>query len=354
MRVLAVVTCLWFVLAAGLSAADDAVALIGGHKELEIDRAVHDWGIARQNDRMESTFTYTNRGKETVTGIKAIGECGCNQITLSKTELKPGEAGKMNVTFETVMLSGHLNKLIRLLSDKRASGTARIQQKIAIIKGLIVSPSAVRFGEVRDDTALPKRTFRVKWYKDQGKPFQVTGASVPGYDLETSVRPYTGPKDANWQGYEIEVGFKTLPPLGMFSAEVVVDTNHPDVPRVTIALSANVTGKVWMQSRVLTFGSFYAEEKRKAAIRFRPRDKETKFGEVTARATKGRVEDVTVKVDPAHGDKGYWVLSARVPADAPPGSLEGEVIVLDPGIPGVAPIDVRVKGHVRDPAARRK
>lgn len=344
---LLVVTC---VLISG-GAAEAEEALRGGHQRLELDRAEHDWGVAGQNERHDTTFTYTNRSEETVTHIRAIGDCGCNMITLSKTELKPGEAGEMKVTFETVLLSGHLTKFIRLISKERAHGEAKIRQKIAILKGLILSPSALRFGDVPRDT-LPRRTFRLKWYEGHGKPFQVTGATVPGYDFETAVKPYQDRRDPKWRGWEISVGFKEAPALGMFSAEVAVDTDHPDQARVTVPLSANICSKVWLQSRTLHFGAFEGGKEKKASLRFRPFAPNTTFGKVTAKARKGLVADVDVRADPVH--EGYWILSAKVPADAPPGDVAGEVIVLDVDVPGEDPIELAVKAFVRTPKSDKK
>ena len=335
------------------SALADEGGLVGGHKLLALDRAVHDWGVVGQNEQHETSFTYTNESDQTVTQIRAIGDCGCNRITLSKKELKPGESGEMKVVFESVMLSGHLEKAIQLISKNREDGRAKIVQKIAIIKGLVVTPAALRFGDVPTDGPLPKRTFRLSWYEGHGSPFQITSVSVPGYDMDAGMRQWTDARDPKWKGWEIQIGFKAMPPRGMFSAEVAVGTDHPKHSRVTVALSANITGKVWMQSHTLHFGAFFADEKRKASLRFRPRDPRVPFGNVTAQATRGRVTDVKVMVDPVHGKKGYWVLSARVPENAEPGTLDGEVIVLNAGIPGEAPIEVQVKGHVRDPKGRK-
>ena len=338
------------------ASADEAAApapLVGGHKVLEVDRDTHDWGLAAQNESHTSTFTYTNRGETLVQGIKARGDCGCNRITLSTTSLAPGASGEMTVVFETMRLSGTLNKRIHLYTADKGAGRATIRQTIRIIKGLIVAPSSFHLGEVAADT-LPMRKIALKWHTEHGQPFRVTAARVPGHDIGVAVTPHQDTDDERWKGWEVEVRFRTPPPLGMFSAEVVIETDHPKHARIVLPMSANVAGKVWVQSHTLHFGAFHANEHRKATIRFRPRDPNTSFGQVTARATLGKVADVTVALDPVHGDKGYWILSARVPADAPAGSLDGEVIVLDTGMAGVAPIEIKVKGHVRDAARGRK
>lgn len=132
----------------------------------------------------------------------------------------------------------------------------------------------------------------------------------------------------------------------MFSAEVLVRTTNEARPRLTLPVNANVCGKIWMQARTLSFGSFTRGRPRKASLKFRPFDDSVVFGEVSARVREGRIQ-VEVKPDPLHAKKGVWRLYGTVPADAEPGSLEGEVIELHTGVEGEEVTLVEVKGFVR-------
>lgn len=318
-----------------------------GHLDLVVDRTEHDFGIVEQDTVSTTTITYTNKSDKPVAGIRARGSCGCNTVVLSHDELAPGESGTLTIEFDTLMLGGRLEKSVRLASRDYRRGSIVIPLKIAIIKGMVVGPASVSYGNVLVGTK-PSKSLHLKWYEGHGKPFEVTAVEVPGFDFETRIEPYQYVKDAGWRGWTVHVGFKEPPPIGMFSAEVLVRTTDERRPRLTLPLSANVCGKVWMQSRTLSFGAFDRGTRRTASLKFRPFDETIVFGEVHARARHGRI-DVEVVPDPRHAKKGYWRLSASVPLDTPVGSLDEEVIELHTGAPGEEVTLIKVRGTVREP-----
>jgi hypothetical protein len=196
----------------------------------------------------------------------------------------------------------------------------------------------------------PKKSFSLRWYEGEGEPFEITAVEVPGFEFASRVTPYGHAKDPRWQGWSVELQFQESPPLGMFSAEVLVRTTHKDHRRLTIPLSANVCGKVWMQSRTLSFGAFRQGTARSASLKFRPFERTVRFDAPRALARKGRIR-VEVKPDPLHKDDGVWRLYGTVPEDARAGSLDDEVIELHTGLEGEEVTLVKVRGYVR-PARR--
>jgi hypothetical protein len=317
------------------------------HASLVVDRPSHDFGVVAQNTVHKATFTYTNAGKEVVEGIAARGECGCNVVAVSRTRLAPGESGTLEVEFNTVTLGGRMEKRIHLRSKDYRDGELTIPLKIAIVKGLIVRPMGVTYGDVPLGTH-PTKEFYLKWYEGEGEPFEITSVTVPGYDFEAKVTPYKSPKDPRWGGWTVAMTMHESPPLGNFSAEVLVRTTNPEHPRLTMPLSANVSGRIWFQARTMTFGSFDAGTERNASLKFKPFGKDVTFGKVSAVARKGLIE-VEVKPDPYHAAKGVWRLYGRVPASAEAGSLDDEVIELHTGVPGEEVTLIKVKGTVRAP-----
>ena len=330
--------------------AGDAKSRESGHAELIADRYAHDFGVVKQNETRSTSFTYTNTSDHTVKGIRVRGECGCNRVKVSHSELAPGASGKLEVVFNTLTLGGHMRKRVHLFSADHSKGEITIPLKIAIVEGLIVRPPGVTFGDVALGSH-PKKAFHVKWYEGEGTPFEITEVRVPGYQFGHTIKPFKDPKDARWKGWTIELQFDESPDLGMFSAEALVRTTDKDRPRLTLPLSANVCGKVWMQSRTLSFGTISQGLSRGASLKFRPFDKGVKFEDVTAKARLGLIQ-VEVKPDPYHGDKGYWRLSGTVPKDAAVGSLSEEVIELHTGAVGEETTLVKVSGFVRKPRKR--
>lgn len=318
----------------------------GEHRDLVADRVEHDFGFAAQNDDLETTFTLTNRSNATIRGLAALGECGCNEVELGATELAPGASTELQVGFHTLWLSGHLMKTIRVRTDDDAAGELFLRQRIAIVKDLVLAPHSVTYTDVRRGMK-PTKTFRVCWYEGQGQPFRVTHVEVPGHPFVAEVRPLEDPEDAAWKGWEVALTFGAPAQEGMLSAEAVVLTDHPDHPRLVLPVSANVSGPVWVQARTLHFGVRPQGEERITTIRFRPVDETVVFGEVRARAREGKVL-VETGPDPVHFDRGgYWFLKVTLPADTPPGPVEGEVVELDVGLAGEPVIELPVRAVVK-------
>jgi hypothetical protein len=340
--------CLLLALAGGLP---EARARGSGHDDLVVEPAEHDFGTVGQNEVLRHTFRVANRSERVVEGIVAIPECGCNVAALSATRLEPGQSATLDVEFHTLNLFGRMRKTVRLVTREADRGEAVIVLRIAIEKGLLVTPSAVSFRDVLHGTA-PKAHFTLRWYEGLGVPFEIRSVEVPGFEFETDVAPFRDAKDPLCKGWLVGLRFREPPPIGMFSAEALVRTTHPDHPEVTLPVTANVTGKVWVQARVLSFGAFRQGEERTASIKFRPFDESVKFGEVGAEARGGRLR-VQVEPDPIHGERGVWRLTGTVPKDAAPGSLDDEVIELRTGVPGEERIEIRVKGYVREAASGR-
>jgi hypothetical protein len=334
---------------AGAARADDtpAVPPRKGHLDLVVDRSTHDFGRVPQDAVRKTTFTYTNRGEGVVEGIAARGECGCNVVAVSHATLKPGASGTLEVEFNTFALSGHLTKRIHLYSTDHTRGELVIPLEISIVEGMIVQPPGLNFGDfVRGEH--PTKALHLKWHEGHGKPFEITSVDVPGYEFGVKVAPYQPKKDPRWGGWTVELTFKESPPLGIFSAEVLIRTTSEKRPRVTLPLSANVCGKVWMQARTLSFGAFARGRERTASLKFRPFDDSVTFKDVHAVARKGRIE-VRVIPDPLHAAKGVWRLYGTVPPETEAGSLDDEVIELHTGAAGEEVTLVEVRGYVRTP-----
>ncbi|MDA1194831.1 MAG: DUF1573 domain-containing protein [Planctomycetota bacterium] len=323
----------------------------GHHLDLQADRTTHDFGFVKQDDVRKTTFVYTNRGEQPVAGIQARGECGCNVVAVSKESLEPGESGELEVEFNTYTLGGRLQKHVRVVTDDPRRGELMFTLDIAIVAGLVVRPPSVSYRDVAHGSK-PTQSFTLRWYEGQGEPFEVTSVTVPGFeeDFVATVKPWTDPKDAKARGWEIEMQLVRELPIGMFSAEVLVRTTHAERPRLTLPLSANVVGRIWMQSRAFSFGAVRLPTDKASSIKLKPYAEGVKLEKLRAVARLGKVV-VEVIPDPYMAEIGMWKLIARIAPDAPQGSLEDEVIELHTGVPGEEIVLLSVRGHVLAPKA---
>ena len=299
----------------------------------------HEFGEAAQQQELEATLTYRNGGSQAVTGIRAVGDCGCYGVTLSSTRLAPGQQGTLTVRFRTLMFSGVVTKRLRLHSDGGPKHGLVLKLRVDVVAGVVIEPPRIWFGDVLVGS-LPQQTVVAKWHEGSGRPFKVLEIDVPGHDFDIRTQPY---REGKWTGTAVTLAFKTPPPLGMFTGNAMLRTDHPDYPVITLALTANVTGKVWVQTRKVYLGWVPRGQTKRTTVLVRPLDAGTDLGDVTAKCRGGRV-DVRVEKRP-RDPAGWWRLIIEVPKDAAPGRLD-DTIEVRTKVPGEEVTEVRVRGEV--------
>ncbi|MFV1958894.1 MAG: DUF1573 domain-containing protein [Planctomycetota bacterium] len=306
---------------------------------LVFDRTEHDFGPVAQEQEVETTFTYRNSGDAPVEGIRPVGDCGCYGVAVTKERLEPGETGELSVKFRTLMFSGRVRKRLKIFTKSDPTQPSTLRLYADVVAGVILDPGRIWFGDVLVGK-LPSKTVVAKWSAKAGRPFEVTSVEVPGHEFAITKKPYAR---GEWKGEAITFTFTKPPPLGIFSATALIRTNHPDYPRITLPLTANVTGRVWVQARTVYFGWVPEGKSKRTALLVRPFDDDVDLGTVTATARQGRVR---VDVAPyPRGPKGWWRLNVEVPDDAKVGKID-DVIEVHSAVPGEEITEIRVRGEV--------
>ncbi len=323
----------------GPALADESAALVFDGVEAAPDGSWrHDFGRAAQEQDLAASLTYRNAGDARITGLKAVGDCGCYGISLSKDALDPGETGALSISFRTLKFSGSVTKRLRVYYEGGPLHGVMVRLHLDVIDGIVVEPGHLWFGDVLVGTE-PKGKIVLKWHEGAGHPFQVNKVEVPGQDFEISTAPY---EDGPWKGTEITIAFKKPPPLGMLSATALVTTDHPDYPRILVPLTANVTGRVWVQTRRVELGWIPKGGERTTTVLVRPYDEKTHLGAVSVATESTRVTARAEK-DPDHD--GWWRVVLSVPATAPKGPIDDTVLVKSE-VPGEETTEIHVRGEV--------
>jgi hypothetical protein len=294
-----------------------------------------------QEQELETSFTYENAGDARLVGIRAIGDCGCYGVTLTKEDLEPGEKGTLTVKFRTLRFNGRLSKRLQLTSHNGEKKPLKIKLIVNVIAGVILSPGRIWFGDVLVGSS-PVKTVYAKWHEEAGKPFEITGVEVPGYEFGIETKPY---EQGPWKGTAITFSFQDAPPLGMFAATALLRTTDPDHPRISLPVTAHVTGKVWVQSRTVYFGWVQKGTSKKTQIIVKPFSPDVELGTITASSRGGKVT-VEVEKNPM-GREGWWRLVVAVPEDAAVGQID-DVVVIRSAVPGEEETEIEVRGEVLD------
>jgi hypothetical protein len=85
--------------------------------KIKFDKTTFNFTTAKQGDKVECTYNFTNEGKSDLIIRKVKAACGCTATNPEKTTLKPGESSKFNATFNTAGKEGKQYKTITIISN---------------------------------------------------------------------------------------------------------------------------------------------------------------------------------------------------------------------------------------------
>ena len=87
--------------------------------EIKFEKLTHDFGtFSEKNPVVTYTFIYTNVGEQPLVINQAVASCGCTVPEYTKTPVKPGEQGKLKVTYNgTGKFPGHFKKSITVRTN---------------------------------------------------------------------------------------------------------------------------------------------------------------------------------------------------------------------------------------------
>ncbi|MCM1108133.1 MAG: DUF1573 domain-containing protein [Clostridium sp.] len=89
--------------------------------EIKFDKTTHNFGTFSEDDAtVTCTFDFTNTGSAPLVIHQAIASCGCTVPTYTKYPIKPGEKGKIDITYNgTGKFPGHFRKTITVRSNAK-------------------------------------------------------------------------------------------------------------------------------------------------------------------------------------------------------------------------------------------
>jgi hypothetical protein len=85
--------------------------------EFTFNETTFDFGTLNAGDKVEHEFIFKNTGSSDLLISQANGSCGCTVPEYPKDPVKPGEEGKIKVTFNSEGQAGQVAKTITILAN---------------------------------------------------------------------------------------------------------------------------------------------------------------------------------------------------------------------------------------------
>ena len=93
---------------------------------ITFQKTTHDFGHFTEDKPVSYKFVFTNTGNEPLTIQQAISSCGCTVANYTKSPIKPGEKGEINVTYNGKgKMPGRFKKVITIRTNA-SNSLARI------------------------------------------------------------------------------------------------------------------------------------------------------------------------------------------------------------------------------------
>jgi outer membrane biosynthesis protein TonB len=103
----------------------------GKYPAMTFDTKEHDFGLIKQGDKVEYNFKFTNTGEADLIISSARGTCGCTVPEYPKEAVKPGESGKIKVSFNSTGKKGATTKSVYLTCNTK-DGKEKLEIKATI------------------------------------------------------------------------------------------------------------------------------------------------------------------------------------------------------------------------------
>ncbi len=303
-----------------------------------LDRAAHDFGVAKQQAELVTEFTLRNDGDAPLHVSDVVGTCSCTAGSISSKEIAPGATAQVKAVFRTYTLVGPYTKSVKVQTDDPDRPALELKLTVDISAGIVLEPEAFTFDPVLTGVS-PTASILARWKEGSGRPFKILGVEATGTEVEFDVTPSDAPP---WHGWKVALRFPKPPPVGPIQGTARIRTDDPDVPLIQAGILGSVSGKVFLAQRFASVGMVPEGRGSTLLIPCRGFDATIDLGEVTAKSRKGVVTARAVR-DPK--DAKSWQIEIALPVTAPAGPVV-DVVEVTTGVPGEDRLEIRVGGIV--------
>jgi hypothetical protein len=103
--------------------------------KIEFEKDFHDFGKIIQGEKVTFAFKFKNTGKSLLLISSVSTSCGCTVTNFPKEPIKPGESGKIDVSFDSEGKRGPQNKTATVMANTQPNSTLLRVQAMVVLPG---------------------------------------------------------------------------------------------------------------------------------------------------------------------------------------------------------------------------
>lgn len=298
---------------------------------------IHKFETMPQNAEGKHVWKISNTGKVDMELTKGPSTCSCTIANFkndeSKLVLKPGESTEIELKWETRQNNGEFKKSASVLTNDPLKPSVEFVVQGTVRPAVMVLPSdqVLNFSNVSNEKPNDLNFAIYSADKADLKILKVT-STRPDF-IETRVESLTPDEVSRISmkekvaGYKIVVVLKPGMPVGLFSEELLLKTDHPKQEDVKMIISGKMTGPISCFPEVLRMSQVSAEKGGSMQAALIVRDKKSVKFEVAATPNPVKVEIVPAEEQKGEGASGRYRMTISVPPGSKPGALEGMIVL---------------------------
>jgi len=224
-----------------------------------VDDLNYQFGVMAQETEGKHDWIFKNTGKG-VLELRNLGtDCSCTIAQIGKADA-PGKQGKstmlpvapgasepIGLTWNTRKIDGGYRKSARIGTNdpRQPEVTLSVEGKVYPAVVVVPGDSSVSFQTVSNDEDVIRKVALYSKDRPAMKITQVT-SSNPAL-LEVHSQPMTDAEAAQFKveaGQVVDVKLKASAKLGSFNEEILIRTDHPEKPTISLRASGKVTGAI--------------------------------------------------------------------------------------------------------------
>jgi hypothetical protein len=235
----------------------------------------HDFGTVARGTQLQHRFLIKNIYKVPLDITNIRVSCGCvtvkpkgysefvpaTNLTAPVLSLKPNEESYLDINMDARRFTGHKMVSVYVTVGPQFISTATLQVTAVARQDVVFNPGSVDFGivqagqtptqilEVAYSGNLPWRIEEV--VKNASAPFKVKVEEVRREPPGRIGR-------AGRVGYRFEITLKDNAPPGAFKQEIILKTNDPNSPTLTVAVDGTVQASLMVTPKIVRMGSVKA------------------------------------------------------------------------------------------------
>ncbi|MFP4527036.1 MAG: DUF1573 domain-containing protein [Candidatus Kapaibacterium sp.] len=201
-------------------AAQPKLEVIGGN--------THDFGKVQPDDSpLKAKKILKNVGDQTLIIHNVKPTCGCTTAPLDKDTLAPGESATLDITFNVSNYTDEVTKSIGVYANTSPQ-RANIMLKAFVVRPISYYPKIM---SLRNMTVGEESSSQITIRNRTEKPIKIMEIKTKPEGIKTSIKPGETLKPNI--DYKLQI-FHTPKEPGRLKGYIILKTDHPEVPSITI------------------------------------------------------------------------------------------------------------------------